>query len=162
MPTRILSLCIGILGVLFLSICYVHSRRPPRVQLPAGVSLSKLPRKGEGHAPRGWYTNYVTRKESFWPLTLPKLLLRVKNVLGRSRYRMPTTVSELDLRSQLGDCAWISGETYLLARELFPEGYDSTWPELQFNVGYLGGWLGGGPTNQRGPGNGKPSTKQPL
>lgn len=127
----------GALGVLALWVCWVSPNRPPAAQLPKGVSLAEALRRGGEQAPKGWYTNWTGPRHRFmWPITWPMFRFEMKQLLGRCPMVIPNPARDLDLRYNLADCSRYSGETYLLAKELFPDGYADSWPHLDFNLAY--------------------------
>jgi len=140
---RIALICTAGLGLLVAWGFWPNPNHCSSVQLPDGISFPGILHRETALQPRGWYTN------KFSPFTIRQGLrhgvftvvvrFKIQELLGRSSMGVPNPAREVDMRANLADCSSHSGETYLLARELFPEGYSDNWPSLDFNLGYVYG-----------------------
>ena len=111
----------------------------PRLRLPKGVSLRTVLAEGNPRVSTGWYTNRSQTLTSSHSLSWPIIRRRLDDMLGRSRHPVPNPPKTVWLPYNLSECSELSGDTYLLAKELLPEGYDDNSPPYQLDLGYTYG-----------------------
>jgi len=137
-PGRKILLIGGVLLGAQLLICgfWAQTNPRPQLQLPAGISLQAALDHGAHHEPKGWYTNHFVRFSFAQQLSGSMIRFRFQNLLGHCSMPVPNPPGAVDMRSNLADCSTLTGETYLLARELFPDNYSDDWPGIDFNLSY--------------------------
>jgi len=122
--------------------CFVWGlclRNPaPRVQLPKGVSLRTVLAEGNLHVPKGWHTIRKRTLTLAQSLSWRNVRYRLNNMLGRGYNPVLNPPKAVWLPYNLSECSELSGDIYLLAKELLPDGYDDHWPE-QLDLGYTYG-----------------------
>jgi hypothetical protein len=151
---RVLAFCATVL-VCGLLVLVLHSSATliTSLQVPEGMTLDEAMRNGKVESPEGWTTNSVPHEERRdlklgfhlrTQILFEGVRTEICDVLGQTLYRAPNPPRIEHLLPRLSECSEISGETYLLAKELVWQIYNPGPPKTDST--FLGFIWGG--TNQ--------------